>query len=223
MIFDRTERIKLLSEPIGSYPEAQARSKELDQTFGFETERVETLLQSLQPQASAMVEQRWIGLATQALLTPYSELAEIVRRLSSWATGPRLWVDLGAAYGRLAIVLDAFAPLAHFIGYELVKERVDEGRRTLANLGLSHMRLETQDLADPQFVPPPAHYYFLYDFGSQSAIGKTLLDLKKIASQRMITVIARGRGARNLIDRDHPWLSQVKPPEHFPAYSIYRS
>ena len=42
---------------------------------------------------------------------------------------PRHVVDLGAGYGRMDFVLKSLDPRIEFTGYELVKERVQEGNK----------------------------------------------------------------------------------------------
>ena len=113
-------------------------------------------------------------------------------------------------------------PNVNFIGYEFVKERVEEVRRCWKGTH-STFKILVADLSTIDFAPAAAEYYFIYDFGSRQAIEKTLQDLRKIAQERPITVVGRGRASRDAIERQHPWLSQMNAPEHFGNYSIYRS
>lgn len=214
-----------------SYREEQRHSAAVDQWLGFRIPDAEARIleqhRALRTQPELSVE-TWIGLDPQALLTPYTELRRIIETVD--ANGPALplppaysWVDLGAAYGRLGIVLDRCRPTHRFIGYESVLERILEGRRIYSSLGLPADSLALADLADPAFAPAAADFYFLYDYGSSQALRKTLSDLARLAKSRPISVIARGRLSRSLIDQEAPWLSQVNLPLHMGRWSWYRS
>lgn len=166
-------------------------------------------------------QQPWIGLAPELLLTPYAELLEIVEFLKLPENSK--WVDLGAAYGRLGVVLSIFRPLDSFVGYEFIYERFKEAQELFQRYNLKNCRIHLQDLSSADFTPEVADCYFLYDFGSRLAVQKTLADLQKIALNRKIIVVARGKGCRSWIHTDHAWLCEVNEPMHTKYYSIYRS
>ena len=199
-----------------SYAEAQAHARTVDEWLGMNTEPIEARLAEA---GSPTDQQLWIGLPTQSLLTPYTEIRELLERLS--LKPDETVVDLGAGYGRMSFVIARHFPGVRFVGYEYVRERVEEANRALAKFGASP--IEVVDLKDPAFFPIEADYYFLYDYGTRDAIEKTLQDLRVIAQSRAITVIGRGRASRDAIERWHPWLSGVVAPEHFAHYSIYRT
>ncbi|HUP56640.1 MAG TPA: class I SAM-dependent methyltransferase [Bdellovibrionota bacterium] len=212
-----------LLESRRSYREEQEHSRHVDAFLGLEIVRVEEALVRRgvpAPTGEEWVQERWIGLAPDALLTPYTELRELLSILAP-EPGSRI-VDLGAAYGRMGFVMARHFPGLSFVGYELVEERVAEGRRCLERFG-AEGRLVVADLGDPLFKPEEADIYFLYDFGSRLAVAKCLEDLKEVAASRAITVVGRGRGCRDRIEHKTPWLSQVVPPRHYPRYSVYRS
>lgn len=83
--------------------------------------------------------------------------------------------------------------------------------------GTSSLRLRST-IADRQRT-----HFFIYDFGSREDIEATLAQLQALALDQEVVVIARGGRSRDLIDRNHPWLSQVHAPKHFSRFSIYRS
>ena len=199
-----------------SYAEAQAHARLVDEWLGMKTEPIEKALAAA---GGPSDQQLWIGLPTQSLLTPYTEIRELSERLNL-QPGETV-VDLGAGYGRMSFVIARHFAGVHFVGYEYVRERVEEANRALEKFGASP--IEVADLKDPAFTPVAADYYFLYDYGTRDAIEKTLQDLRVIAQSRAITVIGRGRASRDAIERSHPWLSGVAAPEHFPHYSIYRT
>lgn len=193
----------------------------MDEYLGFQTEAIEEKL--LTEQGAKTLEsdvQAWIGLPVQAMQTPYTEIRQILSLLRP-EPGSTV-VDLGCAYGRMAHVVGRHCSQVHFVGYELIPERVIEGRRVLEKFNYPLCRLETADLSATDFTPPPAEYYFIFDFGSRPAIEKILEDLKKISLQKSITVVARGRGIRNWIYQSHPWLYAVNEPQVFTHFSIFK-
>ena len=209
-----------IEHPEATIEASQRQSERIDKLLGFQHVQIEEELVLKAPYKGQMWEQQpWIGLPIPILQTPYAELVEMVTTLNP--KSGETWVDLGACYGRLGIVLWALAPETKFIGYELIPERVSEGDRIFRAHELQNAKLIAQDLAEPGFKPQAADCYFIYDFGARVAQEKTLEDLKQIATQKPIRVIARGRGCRNWIERGHPWLSEVNTPIHTHYYSIY--
>jgi hypothetical protein len=205
-----------------SYHEAQEHSILVDIWLGFNTEEIEkTLFKNHTLQKEHPPVQAWIGLPVQAMQTPYTEIHTILNILNPQPH--ESVIDLGCGYGRMAHVLGRHFPQVHFTGYELIFERVQEGNRILQKFNYPFVNLETQDLSSPDFTPRLADYYFIFDFGSRSAIAKTLEDLKIIALERSITVVARGRGIRHWIYQDHPWLYAINEPKAFEHFTIFRS
>ncbi len=203
---------------------------EIDRRLGLEIGPIENMLlaraRELRPSGTMASfgealhggHQTWVGLDPQVLNTPYDELLELVASLA-----PRpgdLVIDLGAGYGRLGLVLHALYPEAHFLGLELVRERVDEGNRVLRLHGCARAELMVQDLTAEDFMLPPAQFYFLYDFGKVGHIRRTLAQLAALADHSRFTVIARGKGSRSIIDLEHPWLS-CSPGQAEQNYGIY--
>ncbi|MCM2277369.1 MAG: class I SAM-dependent methyltransferase [Oligoflexia bacterium] len=224
-VFDFREPFPLL--PTGSYryAEAQEHARHADAWLGLRTESIERGLLSRDPPAPG--QRLWIGTPPRTFLTPYLELREIMETLAL-VPGATI-VDLGAGYARLAFVVARHYPHTRYLGYELVAERVAEARAALERQGFRNAELLRADLSDPSFSPKAAEAYFIYDYGTRNAIAKTLEDLRLIAQAtqktlgRGIAVVGRGRASRDAIEREHPWLSQVVPPRHFPHYSIYKS
>lgn len=201
-------------------------SSELDQYFGLKINEIEHELllkaRSLRPDGTMANfgevlhggHQTWVGLDPQTLNTPYAEL-DLACDLLNPKTG-ETFVDLGAGYGRLGLVLAEKYPGVKFIGYELVKERVEEGNRILGG-----EKLFTQDLMSETFVLPVAEYYFLYDFGKTEHIRKIMKQFEKLADSHHFKLVARGKGSRSIIDFEHPWLTcqSVLREENFSIYS----
>jgi len=199
--------------------------EQIDARLGIRTEWTESQVAAIWPKNSDFSltgVQAWSGLPARTLLTPYSELREMLAHLK--LSEDTHLVDLGAAYGRLAFLLHSLYPGTRFTGFELVQERVQEGSKALKRFGASHASLVCQDLLAEDFnLPQDASVYFIYDFGSKEGIRKTLSQLAAQARTHTITVIGRGRATRDLIEQENPWLSQIVPPAHRGNYSIYRS
>ena len=162
--------------------------------------------------------QAWIGLDPQVLNTPYTELYDMIKTLDLSTT--KIYVDLGAGYGRLALVLNSICPESFFHGFEIVEKRVIEAQRLFQELDINNAEMKLADLSSNDFILPTADAYFLYDFGTQQHICKILDDLSSKTSQPF-SVVAKGRQCRSIIDHLYPWLSQINKPIHRVNYSIY--
>jgi hypothetical protein len=208
-------------------------SEELDKKFGLRINEIENNLlkaaRDLRPDGDMdnlgsvlhAGSQTWIGLDPQTLNTPYEELIRLCEVLKP-KSGTHM-VDLGAGYGRLGLILSEMCPGVHFTGYELVKERVDEGNRVFIEREMKNSKLITQDLTDPAFKIPEVDYYFIYDYGKTAHIRQTMKQLEILADKIKFKVIARGKGSRSIIEHEHPWLSQVfdvHVEENFSIYSM---
>lgn len=110
-------------------------------------------------------------------------------------------------------------PDVQFVGFEFVSERVLEGQRVLSERGCLHAKLLQRDLTHPDFILPEAQAYFIYDYGTVPHIRATLKQIEKIADSKKVTLVARGKGTRSLIDHEFPWLMLEHQAENF---SIYR-
>lgn len=210
--FDPLDLFPLLDT---NYAEAQEHARNVDSYLGLQIDSVESRFEK--PKEDV---QYWIGLPAQALLTPYTEIRQILKEVNPQPN--QHIVDLGAGYGRMAFVIGRHYPEVRFTGYEVVAERVQEAKRCLDQFSYSNVQMLQQDLVEKNFQLPEADIFFLYDFGSRTAIEKIMEDLKTLAKKKSVTVIGRGRLSRDTIERSHPWLSQVREPKHFAHFSIYR-
>lgn len=206
------ERIQIAKD----YRQDQIESDEIDLWLGMNTSATEAIIQKKQS-----THQLWLHVPLQTALTPYSEIFFMLQALKL-KKGETI-IDLGSGYNRMAFVVGHFFSDVQFIGYEVSPERVNESLKALKEKNYPNVLALTVDLSDKNFTPAIADYYFIYDYGTREAIEKTLYDLQKIAKEKNITVIGRGRASRDAIERHHPWLSQVNPPEHHAHYSVYRS
>jgi hypothetical protein len=196
-----------------TYAEEKAHSAAVDAWLGFQVQETERRLQK-GPDGSRL----WVGTDPAVFLTPYTELRRILA-LGAPGAGETV-VDLGAAYGRMGFVVQRHFS-CRFLGLEALQERVDEGNRVLRLHGCDRALLARQELGHSPL--PAASLYFIYDFGSRRAVGEVLAGLRLMAQRQTVRVVGRGREVRDQIEREHPWLSAVCRPEHFPHYSLYRS
>lgn len=204
------------------YASAKAQAIVLDQMLGYVGDQIERSLFEENKETSALSPQQfWFGLDIQSLQTPYSEVVEMIGHFDPQPGD--VWMDLGAAYGRVGVVLGFLRPMVQFVGYEYVPERVKEGNRIFKKWNLTQAELKHVDLAEDEFELRDANLYFIYDFGSKNDIYKVLEKLRLIAMRRPIQVVARGRGVRNWITMDFPWLGVVNPPKHFAHWTVFQS
>lgn len=166
--------------------------------------------------------QTWVGLDLQTLQTPYSECLRILQLLK--IKPYQHIIDLGAAYGRMGIVLGGLYLKNTFTGYEYVAARVDEGNRIYRELELKRCGLIQQDLFDQSFELPEADVYFIYDYGQVEHIDHTLRQIEAIAYKRPVKVVVRGKFTRKIIADRHDWLElkyEGKLEEEFSIYTAY--
>lgn len=198
-----------------NYQEAKSLSKYIDQLLGFNCESIEKKL------IASESKQEWIGFDIQIFQTPYSEILEMLQIVNPNENDH--WVDFGAAYGRMGIVINLLYPNMKFSGHEINQQRVDEANRIYQELNLNNSKLFCNDISADDFQIEDANVYFIYDFGTREDIYKLLFKLKEKALKHSIKVITRGRGCRQWIMLDFPWLSNINEPTHFEHWSIFTS
>ncbi len=224
LCFNPKDPFPLIETNTVSYAEEKLHAAQVDVWLGIRAEEIEKQI-ALKQTSKERNREFWIGKSVETFSTPYTELRSIIedlRPVFADSNEPAI-VDLGAGYGRMAHVVDAHAPLVRFVGYELLVERQAEGQRVIALRGLGRAVLKHQDVTSLEFESRSASVFFLYDFGSRADVETCIENLKRLATQRTITVIARGGRSREVIEKQHHWLSQVVKPLHRKHYSIYRS
>jgi hypothetical protein len=170
----------LIKDSATTLIQRQQQSRLIDQKLGFRIKEIEQVLvakakqQGLQQHfyeygpALHQGAQTWVGLDVQTLQTPYMDFLKLFKMCP-----PRpheTWIDLGAGYGRLGLMLAQYAPHTFFHGFEWVSERVSEARRIYQSWDLTHLKIE-HFLVDQHFFLENAYplqknqTYFLYDFG----------------------------------------------------------
>ena len=225
--FERRDPFPFKDEGTYSKSEAKAHAREVDAYLGLRIDAIESRLNQAgskrpAPDASGDHQQLWFGLDPQDLLTPYLELRSTLEAVSV-LRGSGHVVDLGAAYGRMGFVIERHFPAMSFTGYEYVGERVLEGAEALNRFGAKRSRLEHADLTSRGFKLPTADVYFIYDYGTPTAIERTLFALKKLAETREVLIVARGRHSRYAIESKHRWLAKLNPLAGERPITIYRS
>lgn len=120
------------------------------------------------------------------------------------------FIDLGAGYGRVGLVVGLMRPDVEFIGYEFVPHRVDIATTASAKLGIDqHVSFRTQDLAASDFKIPVADVYYIYDSFSEATYKTVISQLVDIGRQRKITVVTKGNARQQLEapDQKSNWSS----------------
>lgn len=220
--FDPENPFPLLSPDAYSYAEAKFHASHADVFLGFQF--LEEIGEWTSPAIGVNdpeAQESWSKLPIQTLQTPYVELRSALH--AAGLQDSHLVIDLGCAYGRLAHVIGKHYPKSRFVGYEFVSERVHEAKRVLQKFAYKNAEIFEQDLADKNFSVPLADLYFIYDFGSTSAIEKAFDEIKQHSRKQHVQVIARGRRTRHLIHQNHAWLCEIAKPQHFQNFSIYSS
>jgi hypothetical protein len=210
---------------------ARQHSMLVDKILGFDLKSVEEKLvkkgQAKMPNGSfeywgpALHDgaQTWVGLDAQTLNTPYSvlwRLCELVELKANMSV-----VDLGAAHGRLGLVMHSFEPNATFIGLEYVPERVELSQKIYQRWGCLNASAKVADLFAKDFEMPEVDIYFIYDYGRHDHINATLGQISLEAAKRPIKLIARGQATNKLIADHHAWATLIYEgvdEEHFNIY-----
>lgn len=206
----------------------------VDQILGFRLKYIEEMLiaeaQDFDPEGTHETwgpdlhegVQTWVGLELETLQTPYSEILRILQLLK--IKPYQHIVDLGAAYGRMGVVVGGLYIKNSFLGFEYVKSRVDEGNRIYQELGLKRCQLKVQDLSLTSFDLPEADVYFLYDYGQVEHIDRTLKQISEISAKRPVKLVVRGKFTKKIIADRHSWLDLKyvgRLEEQFSVYTAY--
>lgn len=207
-------------------------SGEIDKLLGFKISKVEQgLLKKYRAFYKEVDEsnkkkhypdaQVWIGLHPRVLLTPYSEILKFLLCFKNHP--PKRVVDLGAAYGRVGIVLNAVFPKSQFIGVELLDVRVNEANRIYEKHSLSNCQMIQRNVVDREFEIPEADLYFIYDFGSEAHIKLVLDKIIAKMKERRVSLIVKGDLIRSIIQLHYPIILVKNRVDHQKEWSIYSS
>jgi len=159
----------------------------------------------------------WVGLDPQVLQTPYLFFFDVLQRLNLPKNSKI--VDIGSGYGRFGFVLRAVRPDIIFKGFELVKERAEEGRRVLSKLKCQNSHIFQTDVTEDSFLFENADAFFCYDFSSAKNIELVLNKLFITCKSKKIPIIARGLQINHLIKNKHSWLViKFKVSDNFIIY-----
>lgn len=201
---------QLFAGPAEDLARERLESEVVDRLLGFQIRPIEaTLLKEAQKRnptgdvstlgrALHQGLQTWVGLNPRVLQTPYSEFWRILGTIP--LRPGQVVVDLGAAYGRLGVVLSYVYPEAQFFGYEFVPERVAEGRRVYELYGLSQAKLVHQDVTARDFDLPRAQLYFIYDYGRNDHLKATFERLRQYAQHFSFHLVVKGKVASDLMN-----------------------
>ena len=236
LVFDPNDPFPLIENLGVDYEAEKAHALAVDQWLGFRAEQVEQEIIELeirkreflshgnsaaQARGEDRVREFWVGKSVQTFSTPYTELRMMLEEIKPQAQD--VVVDLGSGYARMAHVLDRHFPGAVFRGFEMISKRHEEAARVIHLHDLKNARVECTDVTTLDLASLDSNLFFLYDFGSREDVENIVEKFKTLAREVKLTVIARGGRSRDIIEKQHPWLSQVVRPQHRGHYSIFRS
>lgn len=188
----------------------------IDLASGIQTRKISDLIRTKNHQEfnqSHQGEETYAFANPELLLTPYSEIFNLFEAVGVKSTDTV--VDLGAGFGRVGLALAAKYPGITIHGYEIVKDRIEEGARIAKAWGLSdRVNLVEQNLADPKFKPEPADVYFAFNPVSGETFDKILEDLRTVGlkSGKRFRFIVFGPSPFHKTDAQ-PWLRELTGPE----------
>jgi 16S rRNA G527 N7-methylase RsmG len=196
----------------------QVHAKQLDKKLGFRIPKIEVkLLQKYrayyQPNDISNKKQHfkgtqtWIGLHPQALQTPYNDLYEALLYLKEYNI--ETVVDIGAGYGRVGLVMNSIFPTSKFIGYEIIRKRMEEANRIFNVFNLQNCSVLQENVLAEDFIIPKAQIYFIYDFSEMDDICKILDQLSQRLMQENFFLITKGTRVDYLLAHKYKefWLA----------------
>lgn len=224
MKFDPENPLPDIDSERVDYECVKDHAAQMDHWLGYKLDEVEAKVRG-----RAVAEEGreyWAEKSVQTFSTPYLDIQFALK--SAGTTEYDVVADLGCGYGRVGAVLALRFPGTGFVGVEIIPERFEEAARVLKQFTYLPVALHQEDLrffnvADAGVGGRAANVFFIYDFGSREDFKFVFDSLRTLASQRQITVIARGGRSRDLIQKTESWLCEVNPPRHFKRFSIYRS
>jgi len=205
-------------------------SKKIDRLLGIKVAKIEqSLLKKYPPYYKTdnsgrkkhnLDTQLWIGLHPQVLQTPYFDIVNFLEQLEDFKL--ERFVDLGAGYGRIGVVLGSIFPKASFIGYELLEKRIQEGERSFDRFEISQRcSMAAQDILDTSFTIPQADVYFIYDFSNKDDLRTILNQLCLIGADRDIFLVTKGKWSTTLIQSSYPQFMKGHSPLITERWSIF--
>lgn len=215
-----------MAQSIKKLLENKDSSERIDDILGFRISEIEKELllelghfKSLSKK-KVYTSETWIGLEPQMLQTPYWEILEFYQILAKF--NPYSFVDLGAGYSRLGVVLNLLQDDFQYTGYELVDKRVQESIRVFKANNFKNYEISQKDILKDISIPD-ADVYFIYDFSSPKEQTE-ILDLfsKKMYKDKFF-LVARGHGIRSIIQNKYKEFYACHGVIHKENYSIYSS
>ena len=148
--------------------------------------------------------QTWIGLHPSALQTPYNDIYDALDLIKDFDI--KRVVDIGAGYGRVGLVMNSLFPDARFIGFEILKQRLNEGNRIFEKLSLINCEILQENVLEDDFDLPKADVYFIYDFSEMADICAMLDILVERINDYNFFLITKGERVDYLINKKYKQL-----------------
>lgn len=219
----RESLLQLRAESNLRFGTTQAWSWQLDYQTGVDTLRIEADLRAQNPRYESEI---WCEVPIETFQTPYHELVDLVDRYPA-----DHWVELGAGYARLGLVVGALAPAWRYTGFEIVPDRVDAAVRRFQRYDMQNCRIRTGDLLgqDPAWIREGLREenegwtnYFIYDFSHRQDLENLLENFRALLrGRRHFRVIARGQALRQLILNKAPWMLSSERVVHGERTSVF--
>lgn len=226
LLFDPRDPYPLLNSVSVHYDSEKEHAAKVDAWLGLQTQAIELSIgkeDTLTTRDCEMGRSRefWFGKHVQTFSTPYTELRGMLEEAE--LRPHEMLIELGSGYARMAHVLARHYPTVVYRGCEMVRERYEESKRVIQLHRLPLATVVCTDVTALSVEDLKADIFFIYDFGSRSDIEIVIENLRKVASIKKLRLIARGGRVRDVVEKGHPWLSEVVAPLHRSHYSIYKS
>lgn len=192
---------------------ARLHSNGVDKFFGFRIKKIENRLVakytpynewcSSSPKRKHFPNsEAWIGLKSEILQTPYSDLLDVLLCLKE--ENIKTIVDIGSGYCRLGLVKQVVFPKSQFIGLEIVRARKNEASRVLNSQWIEGDQSEVRlvNVLEDDYIVPHADLFFIYDFSQKEDILTLLqkIELNSVTKKRPFFLAIHGERVTSIIE-----------------------
>lgn len=217
---------------INSEDHPRIHAKNLDRRIGYRVSKIENKLCQKYHSYDAISDdssskgyypdtQAWIGLHPAALQTTYNEIYDVLNYLQQFNISKI--IDIGAGYGRIGIAMNAFFENCEFEGYEIVKERYNEGRRVFTYLNYKNCYMYNKNVLLPEFSFPEGDVYFMYDFSEIEDLSYILDQILLKMCDKKYFMITKGDRLKHLMSGRYKEFWANNSYKEFGELRIYSS
>ena len=154
----------------------------------------------------------------------YEEIKQILRSID--LKDGDTFIDVGSSYGRVGSILGVNFPNVNFIGYEIVKPRLEEAQRIAESLQLKNVKYVHANLVLETFSFQKANWFLIYNIFDDDEITTQIIEkiAKTKEKEKEIHLIVKYTGSSKSYT-ESPFLELVGEGENselLGSFWIYR-